>query len=443
MKSSESRLFRIVVHDYAGHHFPIQLSRHLAGLGHKVLHLYSPDFETPRGRLVSNAELTVEPLSIGRAVTKYALLRRWKQEHAYGRILARRVLDFAPDVVLSGNGGPAIHTALMTEARRAGLPVMIWVQDIYFAGIATVLQRMPAPIRWAAERFVRGVELRALRRADALVLISPDFSSLLSDHGLRHPATHVIENWGPLDAITPRHKDNAWARRHGLNDRFVFLYAGTLGKKHNPGHLAALARAFTDDPAVRVVVVTQGLGRRWLEQTKAAEGLENLLLFDYQPAEELPDVLATADVGVVLLEDFAGALSVPSKVYSTFCAGRALLAAVPAANLCHRVITAVGAGLTVPANDPDAFIAAARRLRGDSGLRQQLAERQRAHALSAFDINVIAEQFLAVMRQVVSGPACAAVERPSPSVSGIIQAQGDGGGECPRPEAELAGALRR
>lgn len=399
--NSDNRLFRIVVHDHAGHPFQVQLSRRLAELGHEVLHLYSADVETPRGRLVSGGRLTVESLSTGRPLAKHHPLRRWRQERAYGRILARRVLDFAPHMVLSANAGPAIQAALVTAAHGAGIPVVIWVQDIYFAGVAGIFRRVPTPIRWMAQSFVQRVELGALRRADALVLISPDFAVLLAGHGLHHPRTRIIENWAPLDDIVPRPKDNDWSRRHGLHDRFVFLYAGTLGKKHNPRHLAALARAYADDPMVRVVVVSQGLGRRWLEQVKAAEQLDCLILMDFQPAEVLSEVLATADVGVVLLEDYAGALSVPSKVYSTFCAGRALLAAVSAENLCGRVIAAAQAGLCVAADDEAAFLAAARRLRDDEDLRHGLARNQRAYAVTTFDIKAIAERFLGVIRELV------------------------------------------
>ena len=42
---------RIVVHDYAGHAFPISLSRALAALGHDVVHAYASSLQTPRGDL--------------------------------------------------------------------------------------------------------------------------------------------------------------------------------------------------------------------------------------------------------------------------------------------------------------------------------------------------------------------------------------------------------
>ena len=47
---------RIVVNDYSGHPFQIELSRELARRGHKVLHLYSAEFQTPKGDLIRKPE---------------------------------------------------------------------------------------------------------------------------------------------------------------------------------------------------------------------------------------------------------------------------------------------------------------------------------------------------------------------------------------------------
>ena len=47
---------RILVHDYAGHPFQVQLSRELAARGHSVLHVHSASVQTPQGALVRRAD---------------------------------------------------------------------------------------------------------------------------------------------------------------------------------------------------------------------------------------------------------------------------------------------------------------------------------------------------------------------------------------------------
>lgn len=398
---------RIVVHDYAGYAFPIQLSRWLARQGHMVLHLHCQDVEAPHGPLSMRADdppgLTIEGLSLGRPVPKYRLIRRWMQDGAYGACLGRRAAAFRPDVILSANCPPATQSRLAAAARRAGVPLVCWVQDIFAAGAAAAVRRWPAPVRWAALRYLKATEYTTLRACAGLILITEDFVPLLRGEGVCHPHTTVIENWAPADAITARPKDNPWARAHGLADAFVFLYAGTLGLKHNPALLADLARAYRGDARTRVVVVSQGPGRAYLEEVKAVEGLDNLLLLDYQPFECVPDVLGSGDVLVTLLEEFAGAISAPSKTYAYFCAERPIAAAAPASNLARRLIEREGAGVCVDATDRDGFLAAARRLRDDPDLRERLAAGQRRYARLAFDIERIGPRFFSVLETAIRG----------------------------------------
>lgn len=392
---------RIVVHDYAGYAFPAQLSRWLACRGHTVLHLHCDDVEAPRGPLAPRpddpASLTLQGLSLGRPLPKYRPIRRWIRELTYGRLLGRRVVDFRADVVLSGNSPPAVQAKLAAALRRTNVPLICWVQDIFSIGAAVAVRGWPAPLRWAALRFLKSVEFSTLRTAAGVIVITDDFIPLLAREGVPCARMEVIENWAPTDGIVARPKDNAWSRAQGLADCFVFLYAGTLGMKHNPELIADLARSWRDDPATRVVVVGRGPGRTKLEAIKAAEGLDRLLLFDYQPFESLSDVLASADVTLTLLEDFAGVMSAPSKTYAYFCAERPILAAAPADNLARRLIERENAGLCVDATDRKGFLAAAHRLRHDALLRTALTEGQRRYAGTAFDIDRIGSRFEAIL----------------------------------------------
>ena len=73
---------RILVHDYAGHAFPFQLSRSLAARGHEVLHVYSTSTLTPQGakvRLEDDPEtFQIRTLSLSEMIDKYSFVkRRW------------------------------------------------------------------------------------------------------------------------------------------------------------------------------------------------------------------------------------------------------------------------------------------------------------------------------------------------------------------------------
>ena len=255
------------------------------------------------------------------------------QDRRYGRLLADRVAAFGPDVVLSANSPLDAQAALQRCAHRDGAAFIFWIQDVYSAAIARALERRFSLVSGLiAERFVR-VERRLLQRSDAVVAITHDFLPLLEEWGVPKGRTYVIENWAPLEDVTPLSKANHWAREHGLSDIPVFLYAGTLGLKHDPMILMDLAK---EVPTARVVVISEGLGAERLSRFADANG--NLMLLPYQPFGRLSEVLASADVLVALLESDAGAYSVPSKVLTYLAAGRPILGAIPAENLAARTI---------------------------------------------------------------------------------------------------------
>jgi glycosyltransferase involved in cell wall biosynthesis len=401
-EAAEPRM-RIFVHDYAGHAFPVQLSRWLARRGHEVLHTYSADLDSPRGALARTAEdpagFQVEALSLGTELRKYDPVRRLAQELRYARAMARRVVEFAPDAVLSSNSSAPIQHLLRRAARRRGARFVYWLQDITSMAARPVLRRrfpgLGGALAWGLSRY----EFRMLARSDAVIAISEDFVPLCLRHHVAPAAISVIENWAPIDEITPMPRDNPWARRQGLVGKFVFLYSGTLGLKHDPALLADLAESLRGEPEARVVVISRGLGRNWLADAKAARGLDNLLLFDYQPYEDLPAVLASGDVLIAILEPHAGHWSVPSKVLSYLCTERPVLAAMPWENLAARVVARAGAGVVVAPSDAPGFLAGARHLYADAAQRQAFALNARAYAQRAFDIETIGGQFLAALSQ--------------------------------------------
>jgi colanic acid biosynthesis glycosyl transferase WcaI len=397
---------RIYLHDYAGHPFPIELSRWLAKAGHQVRHAFSADFDTPHGSLAplpgDSPGLSIERLSLGTPLAKYDPARRLVQEYRYGRLAARRVDSFAPDVVLSANASPPIQRKLLHASRRCNAAFIAWVQDIVsLAARPAVLGRYPR-LGPGLLALLSRYEYGTLARSDRVVIITEDFAELCVANGVSRQRIETVENWAPLGEIKPLPRDNSWARRNGLADKFVFLYSGTLGLKHNPALLSDLAFALRHRPEVRIVVISRGLGMQFLKVAKVDRNLDNLILFDFQPYEELSSVFASADVLVAILEPLAGVLSVPSKVLSYLCTERPLLSAIPRENLAARIIAECGAGIVVPPADRDAFIAAARDLYSDADRRSACAAAGRRYALRSFDIASIGERFLGIFENTIS-----------------------------------------
>jgi glycosyltransferase involved in cell wall biosynthesis len=386
---------RILVHDFAGHPFQVQLSRALARRGHTVLHAYCASLPTtPQAMTVQPddpATLEIRGLALPEPIDKQAFVRRWQQERAYGRLAAATLRDFLPDIILSANTPLDAQQRLLKVAHEVNARFVFWVQDLI--GLAAErLLREKIPVAGAVVgAYYARMERMLLERSDALVLITDDFRDAVP--AIRHhPDVHTIPNWAPLDEVPPRPRDNEWADAQRLPDRLRFVYSGTLGMKHNPALLLGLAERFPD---AEVVVISQGAGSEWLRERQ--DSVSNLRLLPFQPFEDLPDVLGAADVLVAVLEPDAGVFSVPSKVLTYLCAGRPLLLAVPPENLAARIVAEHEAGLVAPPDDVDAFLAAAADLVADGERRARYGKNARAYAERHFDIEAIADRFESVL----------------------------------------------
>jgi glycosyltransferase involved in cell wall biosynthesis len=389
---------RIVVHDYAGHPFQVQLSRELARRGHDVWHLYYGYNNTPKGNLrndgsSSSGSLVIDALYTKEPVQKYSYLKRWLQDVEYGRVLAEKVIEIQPDVVITANTPlDSLHRAMpVCHAQNARF--IFWLQD--FSGIAAhklLKQNIPLLGDLIGQYHI-SLEKKLLQESDGVVLISEDFAPIMRDWGVQVPKTTVIPNWAPLEEVPARTKNNPWAVEHGLGGKFCFMYTGGLGLKHDPNMLLHLTIAFRGMDDVCVVVVSEGLGEKWLREKKAEMGLENLVLLGYQPFEQIPDILATGDVLVAILKPEASKVSVPSKVLTYLCARRPILLAVPEDNVASRIILQHQAGFVASPGDIDQFISGARILYHDPVLRQRAGENARSYAEMNFDITKITTQF--------------------------------------------------
>jgi glycosyltransferase involved in cell wall biosynthesis len=315
-------------------------------------------------------------------------------EIRYGHAAADFVRQWKPEAVLSGNTPTESQEPITRATVESGGRFYYWVQDFYSLAVDKLLRRKIPVAGGFIGAWYRLLDSRQFKRSSGIIAITADFTPILAgEFGIDPGRVSVVPNWAVIEDLPALPKDNGWSRRHGLHDKFVFLYSGTIGMKHNPALLLDLAKRFREDPAVEVVIVSEGIGAEWLRRESAAAGLTNLRILPYQPFADLPSVLASGDVLVGILEEEAGIYSVPSKTLSYLCAARPLLLAVPKENLAARITREEGAGLTVSPRDRDGFLAAAGFLRASPAECAGFGRKARAYAEATFPIGKTAETF--------------------------------------------------
>lgn len=390
--------YRVLIHDYAGHPFQADLSRELARRGNRVLHAYFHQDPGPKGaltRLPTDPDtLNFAPVDIGFAYSKSGFLRRRRGDLAYGAALAALIEATRPELVLSGNTPTEAQHRIAACCTRLDIPLVHWCQDFYSLAVSRLLaRRLPGPGH-AIGAWYAHLERRQMRRAAHLIHITEDFRPRSEHWGIPSQRTSVIPNWAPLDAIPTGPRDTAWARALALPPGPRFVYCGTLGLKHDPGLLSALAAALGDTGSVLVVSAGAGADRLKRQSTH----LPALKLLPLQPVDTLPLVLASADVLLAVIGREAGTYSVPSKILSYLCAARPIVLAAPAENRAARIIRESGAGIVVDPDDRPGFVAEARSLAADPIRAAKAGRAGRRYAEAHFAIAPIADRFDAIFR---------------------------------------------
>lgn len=393
---------RIVIADYSGHPFQVQLSRELARRGHTVLHLHFAEFQTPKGRLTVGPDdpdtLSIEPISLGKPFAKHSFVKRRFQEVAVGKLFAARISAFEANVVVASNLPLDSLRIVAKQLQAEKCAFVFWQQDIYSVAIERIMRQRLGPIGVLIGKYYKNVEANVLHASQAVIAITEDFLPYLrKEFGISGDQIYVMENWAPLDEITPRSKDNPWARANGLADRDVVLYTGTLGMKHDPGQLLVVANALRDRPSTEVVIISEGPAAEWLRRKAQELKLSSLRVMGFQPFGVYPDVLGSADVLISILEADSGSFSVPSKILSYLCASRPIVMAAPLENLASRTVEKANAGLVSPSGDHNSFIEAVRLFLADRQRSLAAGTAGRKYAEEAFNIKTIASRFETIL----------------------------------------------
>lgn len=369
----------LLLFDHGGHNFTCELARDLAAQGTRIVYAYTEGVTAPHGRVESSPELRIEALGRGRVFERYRLRSRVVAEIRLGFEAARLAHRSSSGHVITCNMPVIIVAILAAFCRLTGRRFTVWFQDSQ-AGIAAAMVQSGFALR-----LVGWVEGWGLRRANRVIAISPAMVREAERMGVKPDRIALLPNWAPISQIPVMDKVNPWSIREGLSETFVFLYSGTLGLKHSPDRLLALARWIQADKLDAVVlVVSEGPTAEGIRTTGETEGLP-IIVRPYQSAEELPQVLATADVCIVLLEPRASEFSVPSKVWSYMCAGRPILGAAPGCNEATIIVTQQAkCGIVIEPGDEQGFRVAATALFDDEVLRSGFATASRSFASANF-----------------------------------------------------------
>jgi putative colanic acid biosynthesis glycosyltransferase WcaI len=262
----------------------------------------------------------------------------------------------------------ATYAAGITRLLRKRL--VLWVQDLVISaatavGVGDVASRILA----AACR----LEQYAVRAADSIVVCSPGFRDYLVACGADLDRIETIYNWADLDRIAPRPP-------HANGRRVRFLYAGNLGYTQGFETLIDAARFGGD----RVFVEIVGGGNAAETVRQLSAGLPNITVRKPVPNNEYPELLASADVQLVIQRRISAGANLPYKIATSMASGRPVLASIDPDTPAAHLLRDSGGALLVEPESAMSLAEGMRQLAHDTDLRARMGQSARWYAEQKF-----------------------------------------------------------
>jgi colanic acid biosynthesis glycosyl transferase WcaI len=303
-----------------------------------------------------------------------------------------------PDVVIATSPQFFAGLAGMVVSRLRGAPFVLEIRDIWPESIVQLGQMKPGLLL----RSLEWLETLLYRSAAGIVVNSRTFIDHIAQRGIPRERMELVYNGIDTTLFCPQPRDDALLRKHGLEDKFVVAYIGTLGLAHGVETLLDAAERLADQPDLHFLIIGDGAARAKLEARVARRGQTNVTLLGLRPRSEIPSWIASIDLLVVLLRDLSIFASViPSKIFE-FCAQeRPVLVSTPKGEI-RSLVERADAARSVDAEQPEALAEAILACRRDPDETAAMARRGREWVEAGFVRDELARRMLCFIEDVSS-----------------------------------------
>lgn len=312
-----------------------------------------------------------------------------------------RNLDHA-SLVVAKTDPPMLGTWLwpVVASRRARL--LHWTQDIYPEVAQAVGRSKSLRFLLSCLRIPRNI---SWRMSCGCVAPGPDMTETIRKSGVAHDRVWTIENWAPA-GVHPGEKEQiaSWRRSWGMEEAFVVLYSGNLGRVHDLEPLVELASILRDCKEIVFAFIGDGAKRTAIEGLARERRLENIRFLPAQPRRLLSVSLSAGDLLAVTLHPECVGAVFPSKLYGIAAVGRPVLFVGPAASSIHRLVRDQRIGMTFTRDQMEDAARAIREFSRDRTLRDTHATAARLYGQTHGTAARAIAEWNAVLSGIASAP---------------------------------------
>ncbi|OKH10830.1 glycosyltransferase family 4 protein [[Limnothrix rosea] IAM M-220] len=209
----------------------------------------------------------------------------------------------------------------------------------------------------------------------------------------------VIHSWADPQKIYPIEKKENWfAQKHNLVEKFTVLYSGNMGRCHDIDTMFKAALALKDEP-IQFVCIGKGAKQDTLKAKIKQHGLTNFVFLPYQDKKDLTYSLTASDLALVSVSEGMEGLVAPSKVYGYLASGRPIAAICPESTYLNKMLEEGNCGAGFRNGDAQGLAQYILELSQDQEKAKALGESARNYLENNFSPAAIANQYNAVLQK--------------------------------------------
>lgn len=282
-----------------------------------------------------------------------------------------------PDVIfLTVPGLPvAVSAAILSTIYRS--PIVLNLQDILpdaAVHVGLIKNNKIITVLKYLEKFAYSISTK-------ISVIADGFTKNILAKGVSLEKITEIPNWVDINFIEPLPKDNnSFRLKNNLQEKFVVMYSGNIALTQGLETVIDASSRLKHFPNIAIVIIGEAKALKRLEKYCQKNAVDNVTLLPFEPRAKLPEMLAAADVGLVIQKKNVLDFNMPSKIQVLLASGRAIVGSVPSTGTAASALRKSGAGVIVPPEEPQALADAIVKLYRDRSLAERLGRQGRIYA---------------------------------------------------------------
>ncbi len=365
-----------------------EMAQRLIARGHSVTMVCGKtgDYGLPRTRLKGMRRGTLDGIDVVQLDLAYSnyhgIMKRTATFLRFGMACIRMALREEYDLLFATSTPlTAAFPGIAMKLRGRRKPFVFEVRDLW--------PELPRALGMKNPLLLGGMSLLewlSYRLADGCIGLSPGICKGIARRSPKGQRIAMVPNSCDLELFKPGHRQNLQLDGIEPSDT-VAIFTGAHGLANGLHAVldAAAELQRRNRPDVKFVFIGDGKVKPSLVQRAARDNLMNCRFYDPMPKNRLNQVVASADIGLMILANVPAFYygTSPNKFFDYIASGLPVLNNYP--GWLADLITEHKCGLAIPPENPSAFADALITMADDPERRQAMGRNARKLAEQAFD----------------------------------------------------------